>query len=154
MSDNKLPADPSATTIGIISLSILLIGFCCGPIAIVALILSIIGLVNANRSIQLYNQAPENYSHASYKSVNTGKILNIIAIPISGIISLFWIAYYLIYGATLLSIFTLFSEAATEAERNKNNTEYYNYEDDSIDNTDEDMYFFEVDSISLDSLSN
>ncbi|MEZ4858993.1 MAG: CCC motif membrane protein [Flavobacteriaceae bacterium] len=154
MNDNKLPADSSATTLGIISLSILIIGFCCGPIAIVALVLSIIGLVNANRSIKLYNQIPENYSNQSYKSVTTGKILNIIAIPISGLISLFWIAYYLIYGAAVLSILTLFSEAAKEVERERIESDYYNQDIDSIYNSDEDVYILEEERFSLDSLSN
>lgn len=149
----KLPADSSSVTLGIISLSILLLGFCCGPIAIVALTLAIIGLVKANRSIALYHSKPEEYNVLSYKNVKTGKILNIIAIPLSGLVTLFWLIYYFFYGAAILSMFSLLSNAMEYEQLEQDNklNEYIEEIDDTIQ-FEEEPFLYEKDSISLDSV--
>ena len=156
MNKKKLPADSGAMTLGIISLSIVLIGFCCGLLAVAALVLSIIGLVKANKSIALYRENEELYLEQSYKNVNTGRILNIIAIPISGIVSLIMIGYYFLYGAAVLSFLTLFGSMASEMERQSTYPDYEYYEEttDSTDTWGDDDYIIEeeIDSINLDSI--
>lgn len=146
----RLPADSSAMTFGIIALSITLVGFCCGLFAIGALAMSIIGLLKANKSIALYRENQELYFEQSYKNVNTGKILNIIAIPISAIVSLIMIIYYLFYGAALLSLFTFFgamSSAIEEGQSNNSNYyEYYKEETDTLSNWDDESYDIEHDA--------
>ena len=89
----KLSADPGATVLGIIALIISLVGCCCGILAIPAVIMSIIGLVWAIKSANTYKENPEAFNPRSYSSVKTAKILNIIALVLSGlavIISLVW----------------------------------------------------------------
>lgn len=154
MQQKKLPADSGAMTLGIIALSICLIGFCCGLFALAALTMSIIGLVKANKSIALYIENPELYFEQSYKNVNTGKILNIIAIPISGVVSLIMIGYYFIYGAALLSFISFFGAlpAVIEEEQlHRDSKEYEYYEEgiDSINKWEDDTYVIEQEKDSL-----
>jgi hypothetical protein len=80
---NKLPADPGAMILGIIALLISLVGCCCGILAIPAVIMSIIGLVWASKSITVYNAAPESYHQRSFSSVKSAKVVNIIALVLS-----------------------------------------------------------------------
>ncbi|BAO54563.1 CCC motif membrane protein [Nonlabens marinus] len=90
---NKLPADPGAMILGIIALIISLIGCCCGILAIPTVIMSIIGLVWANKSVKAYKMAPDSYNPRSYSNVKSAKIVNIIALVLSVIgfvISLIW----------------------------------------------------------------
>ncbi len=154
MQQKRLPADSGAMTLGIIALSITLVGFCCGLFAIGALAMSIIGLIKANNSIALYRENEELYFEQSYKNVNTGKILNIIAIPISAMVSLVMIGYYFIYGAALLSFLTFFgamSSAIEEEQSNGKNSDYDYYEEEanSLKNWDDDTYIIEQDNDSL-----
>lgn len=99
MNQNKLPADSSAMTLGIIAIVILVVGCCCGLLTYLALILSIIGLVSANKSMRLYALNPQDYSPISYNSVKNARVLNIVAVVLSGLISLGYTIYFLIYGA-------------------------------------------------------
>ncbi|MBW2960337.1 CCC motif membrane protein [Mesonia aestuariivivens] len=99
MNNNKLPADSSAMTLGIIALVIVVVGCCCGLLTYVALILSIIGLISANKSLSLYRLQPEIYDPISVSNVNNAKIVNMVAIVLSGIISLSYSIYFIIYGA-------------------------------------------------------
>tara|TARA_Y100000815_G_C13109462_1_gene412523 strand:+ start:167 stop:640 length:474 start_codon:yes stop_codon:yes gene_type:complete len=127
MNQNRLPADSSAMTLGIIAVVITVAGCCCGLLAYVSLILSIVGLISANKSIKLYEFEPENYSPFSYNNVKNAKILNIITIVVSGLISIFYTIYYLIYGAIL-------STALFGLWENYDEIEKYNdaWEEDSI----------------------
>lgn len=148
MNYSKLPADPSAMTLGIIALCITVVGFCCGPIAFIAVILSIIGLVSANKSMREYQLNPDAYDIRSKSNVSTGRILSIVGLCLSGLVSLFWIFYYIIYGAILT---TVFSEAFKQAQ--KNNHDYYNeWEDDSL-NTEQETNKIERDTIHIDSVN-
>jgi uncharacterized membrane protein len=102
---NKLPGDPLVLTLGIISLVLFLIGcWCYGLIGIITLIMSIIGLVAANKSVKLYNANPDQYAHSSYKNVSTGKIVNIIALVLSAIACLFVIIIVIFFGAIFASV--------------------------------------------------
>ena len=104
MSTSKLSADPTALVLGIVALVLGFASCCCyGIIAIIPLIVAIIGLVSANKSIREYNQHPEVYSAQSRSNVSTGKILNIIAIVFNGIIVLFFLGALIFYGSMLSS---------------------------------------------------
>ena len=106
MNYNKLPADPLSLVLGILALVVGIAGCCCyGITAIVPLILGIIGLVVANKSLRLYRENPDLYSHQSRSNVNTAKVINIIAIIMNGIIVLFAIAAIAFYGTMLSSGF-------------------------------------------------
>jgi len=127
MNQNRLPADSSAMTLGIIAVVITVAGCCCGLLAYVSLILSIVGLISANKSIKLYEFEPENYSPYSYNNVKNAKILNIVTIVVSGLISLFYTVYYLFYGALLSTMLFGLWENYDEIEK-YNDT----WEEDSI----------------------
>ncbi|MEM9681410.1 MAG: CCC motif membrane protein [Bacteroidota bacterium] len=136
MTHNKLPADPAALILGIISLVLGVAGCCCyGVTAIVPLILGIIGLVVANKSLREYQTHPEAFSPISKGNVVTAKVLNIIAIVLNGLVVAIVIVFFILYG-------TLFS-AAVFSGMNNDNYEYYD-DDYKIEK--------EVDSISEDTL--
>jgi len=144
---NKLPADPTAMILGIIALVISLAGCCCGIFAFVPIILSIIGLVIANKSLREFQLNPSVYEPQSRSNVSTAKIINIIALVLSSMITLFYLAYFMIYGA-------LISTAIMEGIEMQKNSDDYNYEweNDSI-YYDDDYYEIEEDTIRVDSIN-
>jgi hypothetical protein len=98
----KLPGDPSAITLGIASLVLLLIGcLCLGVPAIITLILSIIGLVIANNNLKIYHTDPTKYSQNSLKSITIGRILNILGIGLSGLVCLIFLVIVIFFGSIL-----------------------------------------------------
>lgn len=106
MSTNKLSADPISLILGIVAIVLGFTGCCCyGIFAIIPLIIGIIGLVSANKSLKEFAISPEVYSPQSRSNVSTGKILNIIAIIFNGIIVLFFIGMLVFYGTILSSGF-------------------------------------------------
>ncbi|WP_156115595.1 CCC motif membrane protein [Psychroserpens sp. Hel_I_66] len=145
---NKLPADPTAMILGIIALVVSFAGCCCGIFAFIPLILSIIGLVIANKSLREFQANPSIYEPQSKSNVSTSRILNIIALVMSSITILFYLAYFLIYGA-------LFSTAIMEGyELQKNADDYSNeWENDSIYEYEDDYYEIEEDTIKVDSIN-
>jgi len=146
MNQNRLPADSSAMTLGIIALVVLFLGCCCGFFSIVSLVLSIIGLVSANKSIRLFRENPDVYSSFSYTNVNNAKILNIVAVAVSGIITMLYVAYFMIYGV-------LISTILMDAYGDKEGDSYYEWENDSLNYQEEDLFEIESDSIIIDSVS-
>lgn len=145
---NKLPADPSAMILGIIALVLGVAGCCCyGISAIVPLILSIIGLVLANKSINEFDLNSEAYSPQSRSNVATAKIINIIALIFNGLIVVVFVIVFTIYG-------TFLSSAIMEGIKQSQNNEYYEWENDTLyDWEDDDEYYeSEQDSIQLDSI--
>jgi hypothetical protein len=148
---NKLPADPTAMILGIIALVVSLAGCCCGIFAFIPIIISIIGLVMANKSLRIYQINPSIYEPQSKSNVSTAKVLNIIALVVSSIVTLFYIAYFIIYGE-------LISTAILEVIEFKNNPDDFNYEweNDSIykdtDASEREEDSMRVDSINLEEL--
>jgi hypothetical protein len=145
---NKLPADPTAMILGIIALIMALAGCCCGVFAFVPLIMSIIGLVMSNKSLREFHMNPSVYEPQSKSNVSTARILNIIALVVSALVTLFYLAYFMIYGA-------LISTAIMEGVEMQNNTDDYNYEweSDSIYDYEDDYYEIEEDTIIIDSIN-
>ncbi|TXE15839.1 hypothetical protein ES692_15200 [Psychroserpens burtonensis] len=147
MMHNKLPADPTAMILGIIALVISFAGCCCGIFAFIPIIISIIGLVMANKSLRIYQINPSIYEPQSKSNVSTAKVLNIIALVVSSLVTLFYIAYFIIYGA-------LISTAILEGIEMQNNPDDFNYEweNDSI-YKDTDASEREEDSMRVDSIN-
>ncbi len=135
----KLPGDPLALTLGIIALVLFVIGcFCYALPAIITLVLSIIGLVSANKSIKLYAADPEKYYQGSYQSVKNGRIINIIAVILSGLGVLIFIIIAIFFSALLTSeLGDQFKEGFNDGWNDSMNDDGY-YEDDAgnMDETD------------------
>jgi hypothetical protein len=83
MNYNKLPADPSALILGIISVVIVFPGFCCGLFPVISIVLGIVGIISANKSLKEYDVEPSTYNHNSRKNVFAGKVLSIIGLSLS-----------------------------------------------------------------------
>lgn len=96
MNQQPLPGASTVLTMGIISIVGSLV--CCGPFAIV---FSIIGLVKAKKAEELYDESPEVYSDLS--NLKTGKILSYIGLALSLIILIFFILYFGVIIAFLMS---------------------------------------------------
>jgi len=156
MHQNKLPADSNAMIFGIIALVLALTGCCCGLLSLVAVALSIVGLVIANRSLRDYRDNPENYLPESRSNVYTAKILNIIALVISSIITLIMLLYFAIYGAIFS---TVIMEGIRQSESNDWNWEeydqdgyYYDESEDSIIEEENETLYHYQDSIQIEEL--
>ena len=152
MSQNKLSADPLALILGILALVIGIAGCCCyGITAIIPLIMSIIGLVTANKSLREFGENPEAYSHQSRSNVNTAKIINIVAIVLNSLTVLVSIIAIAFYG-------TMISSAVLEGmNRTKDSSDAYDdyeMESDTINTWEEDDYVIEkeIDSVNIDSM--
>ncbi|WP_298397141.1 CCC motif membrane protein [Flavobacterium sp.] len=122
---SKLSADPTALILGIISLVIILFGCCCGFLAVVSLILSIIGLVTATNSLKDYYANPDVFSHQSKQNVYTAKIICIIGTVVSALFILAFAAAFMIYQ---ISLSDLFKEKIEEINSNKANDSLFNNE--------------------------
>ena len=83
---SKLSADPLALILGIIALTMLLLMFCCGFFYLVSLILSIVGLVAAIKSLKEYDRNREAYEAKSRENVYIGKILCLVSLVLNAII--------------------------------------------------------------------
>lgn len=128
MNYNKLPADPTALVLGIVALAIGFAGLCCyGVFAVIPIVLSIVGLVMANKSLKEFDQNPESFSQKSRENVSIGKILNIIALVFNSIVLLIIIAILVIFG-------TMWSPAILDSFKDINNNIEYEIENDSIYN--------------------
>jgi hypothetical protein len=150
MNNNKLAADPLALVLGILSLVLGIAGCCCyGITAIIPLVLAIVGLISANRSLREYRENPEAFSPQSASNVNTARILNIIGIIINGFVVLISVVVIAFYG-TMLS-----SEILDEIRYNSSTDGSYDYEFeiDSSETSVEEYYFEEEqDSVNIDVL--
>ena len=91
-----LPGASTVLTMGIISIVGSLV--CCGPFAI---IFSIIGLVKAKKAEAIYYENPEQYS--DYSNIKTGRILSYIGLALSLIMLVFFIVYFGVIIAFLMS---------------------------------------------------
>nr|WP_321221730.1 CCC motif membrane protein [uncultured Psychroserpens sp.] len=149
MENNKLSADPSSLILGIIAITISLAGCCCGIFAIIPVILSIIGLVIANKSLHEYKANPEAYSLNSKSNVATAKIINIISLVISSLITLGYVAYFMIYGVFISEIF----QQVYEESKNNNGDYDYEWQNDSLYLYEDDDFQIEKDTIRVDSIN-
>ena len=143
MYQNKLSADPSSLVLGIIALCMTVILGCCG-FCIIGLILSIIGLVSANKSLREYQLNPNAYSPNSRQNVSTAKVLNIIALVLSSIMTFVFLIYFIVYGAFM------FSSLKNEFNKDFNQTDTISYdynEEESDQQADNDTIYNYQDSL-------
>ncbi|WP_298116391.1 CCC motif membrane protein [Flavobacterium sp.] len=134
---SKLSADPLALILGIISLVIILFGCCCGILAVVSLILSIIGLVSASNSLKEYYSNPEVYSLQSKQNVYAAKIICIIGTIIS---ALFILAFAFVFFIYQISISDVFKEKIEEINNRKVNDSLFYNESINEYNTNDSIY--------------
>ena len=152
MNQNKLSADPLALILGVLALLIGIAGCCCyGITAIIPLIMAIIGLVTANKSLREYGENPEVYAPQSRSTVNTAKIINIIAIVLNSLLVLVSIILLAFYG-TMISSSVL--EGMNKTKDSSNGYGDYEMESDTINTWEEDDYIIEkeIDSVNIDSM--
>lgn len=143
---NKLPADPSALIIGIVGIVVGLAGCCCyGFTAIIPLILSIWGLVEANRSIKLYNEDPSIYSDSSRSNVGISRVLNIISIVMNGLFMFVVIGFLIVVGFAGMQ--GVFEDVTGGTYPSSNDWEYEDSEEGVYDY--EDVYEVEADSLQI-----
>lgn len=95
--NETLPNASAVLTLGILSLVLFC---CCG--GFIGLILSIIALVLANKSIQLYEANPHNYSLVSYNNIKNGRLCAIIGLVLNGLMIIFSIIRLIFYGSFFL----------------------------------------------------
>lgn len=82
-----LPGASNALTFGIISIVAAL--FCCGPFGA---IFSFIGLSNAKKAEQIYQENPDEYS--GFENVKTGRVLSYIGLALALIMLILTILYF------------------------------------------------------------
>jgi hypothetical protein len=142
MYQRKLPADPSSLILGIVALCMAIILGCCG-FSIIGLILSIIGLISANKSLREYQLNPNAYLPNSRQNVSTAKVLNIIALVLNGIITFIFLGYLIVYGTFMFS--------SIRKELNKSKTDTISYDSDEYEwdqQAEEDTIYNYQDSLS------
>ena len=158
MNQNRLPADPWSLVLGITAILIIIGGCCCyGLPAVVALILGIVGLVISNRSLEEYQANPEIYPPNSRSNVYIGKILSIIAVVISSIVTLFVLLILVLYGSLFLGMAKILNDLDIKnqdwEQEEYENEYYYDESEDSlfIEEESDSLYYYE-DSIQVDEL--
>lgn len=120
MNYSKLPADPSSLVLGIVALVLGFAGCCCyGIFAIIPLIIAIIGLMSANRSLKEFGNNPDVYTPQTRSNVSTARVLNIIAIVFNGIIVLMFIGALIFYGTMCLQVFLMNLKTLTTSRQRK-----------------------------------
>jgi hypothetical protein len=144
----KLPGDPLAITLGIVSLVFFFIFcWCYGVISIITLVISIVGLVVANKNIAQYHADPGRYSYSTFKSVQNARVINIIGTIVSGLVTFILLILLLFFG----SIFYALIDGNWDDLRNLDNQELYEddyYEEPMESTTDEWQYYEnETDSV-------
>ena len=87
MNQQPLPGASNALTFGIISIVTSL--FCCGPFGA---IFSFIGLSNAKKAEQIYNENPGEYS--GFENVKTGRVLSYISLALAVIMLILAVIYF------------------------------------------------------------
>jgi len=90
-----LPALPSSNTVLVLGILSIVGCWCFG---LVGLIMGIIALVMSGRAAKEYTQNFGQYSEASYKNLQAGKICAIIGTCLSAIASVYYVIYLFILG--------------------------------------------------------
>ncbi len=144
MNYGKLPADPSALIFGTIASVIIVLGFCCGLLVFLSLILGIIGLILSIKSLKQYELNPTNYSRQTYQNVYVAKIVCLVATILSSLYFIVVLVMVAIYQVSLLDAFKNKIEEKKNQEINDSILRYkQNYQNNSlyIDSTDVDSLY-------------
>ncbi|GAA4760267.1 MULTISPECIES: hypothetical protein [Flavobacterium] len=144
MNYGKLPADPSALIFGTIASVIIVLGFCCGLLVFLSLIIGIIGLILSIKSLKEYELNPTNYSRQTYQNVYVAKIVCLVATILSSLYFIVVLVMVAIYQVSLLDAFKNKIEEKKNQEINDSILRYkQNYQNNSlyIDSTDVDSLY-------------
>lgn len=96
--EQKLPNSNGSFVLGIVSLCVSIICFCCyGGFA--ALVTSIIGIVLGNKAVRKYEENPGVYSEKTYKKAKAGRTMSWISLILS-LLGCIVIVGYLYLGFT------------------------------------------------------
>lgn len=91
----ELPNATASLVLGILAVVFTtILCFCYG--SLIGLVLSIVGMVLASGGEKKYNDEPGRYDEQSYQRNRVGKILNLIALVISGLMNLFGIVFIIL----------------------------------------------------------
>lgn len=108
MNEEKLPGESTITTLWIVGISLTLLSFCCALFTSLAgVIVSIVAIRKANKNERLFHENPEVYSPYSLSTVKTGKIVSIITLIISSLVTMFYTLYIVLIGSTFLVPFMM-----------------------------------------------
>lgn len=136
MNYNKLSADPTALILGVIALVLMFLGFCCGLIVFISLILGIVGLVLSVKSLKEYDVDPSIYSPQSRQNLYIAKIICLITTILS---SLYFIVIVFAVFIYQVSFSDLVNNKIEEIKNQKFNDSIYleeqteqNYSNDSL----------------------
>jgi hypothetical protein len=147
----KLPGDPLAITLGIVSIVLFFVFCSCyGVISIITLIISIAGLVVANKSIAQYRIESHRYSYNTLRSVQNARVINIIGTVLSGLVALTLIILLFFFG----SIFYAIMDGNWDTLKHIDTFEKEIYEDDNFrveERTDTWQYEEEIDTLNQES---
>jgi uncharacterized membrane protein YjgN (DUF898 family) len=91
---------PNATTVLVLGILSIVLCFCYG---IIGLILGIIALVLASKDKKLYVGSPGEYTEASFKNLNAGRICAIIGLILSALYIIYVIVIIGLVGFSALS---------------------------------------------------
>lgn len=142
----KLPGDPLALTLGIIGLVLFFtLCWCYGVISVITLVISVAGLIVANKNIKQYHADPERYSYNTFKSVQNAKIIGIIGTVISGLVTLILLVLLIFFG----SLFFAIMDGNWDKLDHLDDPDFYeeDYYDDSFEESTDDWQYYENDTI-------
>ncbi len=87
-------------SVGVLVLGICSIVFCCVCYGIIGLTCGIIALALASKAKRLYEASPNDYTEASFKNMNAGRICALIGMILSIVITISILAFF---GSAILS---------------------------------------------------
>lgn len=96
----ELPDSKSAFTLGLIGL--ILSPFCCCGISGIGIVLSILGLMRANKALAAYDANPAGYTPESQKKAKTAKTLAMIGLIISILTFIWFIISLFLQGSNFM----------------------------------------------------
>ena len=105
MNYNKLSADPTALILGIIAFVFMILGFCCGLVVFVSLILAIVGLVLSIKSLNDYAANPTIYAPQSRQNVYVAKIICLITTILSSLYFIVMLVMVVIFQVGFSDVF-------------------------------------------------
>jgi len=94
---------PNATAVLVLGILSIVTCWCIG---IPGLVMGIIAIVLSGKSKKLYSENPANYSEASYKNLNAGRVCAIIGTVLSSIYLSFALIKWIIVGGAILALFS------------------------------------------------
>lgn len=95
------PPVPNATAGLVLGILSIVFSFCYG---IVGLILGIVGLIQANKAIQLYESNPDAYYPSSYENAKAGRVTSIIGLVLSSLVFIYIIFVLVLIGSVFSTI--------------------------------------------------